>query len=129
DDDPVVGDLLNVVLEDEGYRVVLAQSAEEAWQRVAEQPPCLVLLDLMIPRVDGFAIGDSLRAAAETASIPLVVLSASRRMQCQDDIKRLAPLDYLDKPFDDKPFDLNVLGERVRGWLERAPTGPVEVAG
>ncbi|MGH7645988.1 MAG: response regulator, partial [Gemmatimonadales bacterium] len=76
DDDPVVRDLLRRLLEGEGYRVVEADNGRAALERLREVLPGVILLDLMMPEMDGFELLDAMRREAGGASIPVVVLTA-----------------------------------------------------
>lgn len=114
DDDPVIQKLLQVNFEMEGYQVVLAGDGVEALEKVAEAPPDLIVLDVMMPRMDGLEAAERLKADAATASIPVIILSA----KAQDtDVKagRATGADeYMTKPFD--PLELL---DRVAALLER----------
>jgi len=114
DDDPVIQKLLQVNFEMEGYQVVLAGDGVEALEKAAEVHPDLILLDVMMPRMDGLEAAGRLKADAATASIPIIILSA----KAQDaDVKagRATGADeYMTKPFD--PLELL---ERVAALLER----------
>jgi DNA-binding response OmpR family regulator len=114
DDDPVIQKLLQVNFEMEGYQVVLAGDGMEALEKAAEVHPDLILLDVMMPRMDGLEAAGRLKADAATASIPIIILSA----KAQDaDVKarRASGADeYMTKPFD--PLELL---ERVGALLER----------
>ena len=104
DDDPVIQRLLEVNLEMEGYVVELAGDGEEALQRAREFRPDVILLDVMMPKMDGWAVCRALRADDQFADTPIVFLSA----RAQDsDVERGTEIGadaYITKPFD--PIDL-----------------------
>lgn len=104
DDDPVIQRLLQVNLEMEGYEVELASDGEEAVEKVRSFGPDLVLLDVMMPKKDGWQVCQEIKADPDTQDIPVVFLSA----RAQDsDIQKGADLGveaYVTKPFD--PIDL-----------------------
>ncbi|MDP8942858.1 MAG: response regulator [Actinomycetota bacterium] len=75
DDDRSIREVVGAVLERGGYRVVSAASGEEAVERAIEHRPAAILLDLLMPGMDGCATAAALRARPETADIPLVILS------------------------------------------------------
>jgi len=77
DDEPEVRSLLGRTLEKEGCRIREATSGQQALDRIAEAIPGLVLLDLMMPVMSGFELLDRLRARAEWAEIPVVVVTAA----------------------------------------------------
>jgi CheY-like chemotaxis protein len=76
EDDASTREMLRRTLEREGCRVVEAANGREALDRVAEARPALILLDLMMPEVDGFVFVDELRSRADGREIPIVVLTA-----------------------------------------------------
>lgn len=104
DDDPVIQRLLQVNLEMEGYEVELASDGEEALEKVRSFGPDLVLLDVMMPKKDGWQVCQEIKADPDTQDIPVVFLSA----RAQDsDVQKGADLGveaYVTKPFD--PIDL-----------------------
>ncbi len=78
DDDRDIRDVLTDALEAEGYRVVTAADGQEAldWLRTGGARPCIILLDLMMPKMDGIQFRTEVLNDAELACIPVVVLSA-----------------------------------------------------
>ena len=121
DDDPKIVRLVRTYLEREGFRVVEAADGRSALAAVALEAPALVVLDLMLPEVDGLAV---IRAVRRTAPTPIIVLSA--RGATADRIAGLAEGadDYLPKPF--SPAELVLRVRRVLERTERggAKTGP-----
>ncbi|MDQ4057966.1 MAG: response regulator [Actinomycetota bacterium] len=113
DDDPVILRLLQVNLELEGYEVLLAHDGEEAFKQASDQVPDLVILDIMMPRMDGYQAVEALKGNHATAGIPVVFLSAKAQ---QSDIDRgldHGVSDYLTKPFD--PGELLEVVQRLIG--------------
>lgn len=104
DDDPVIQRLLQVNLEMEGFEVALASDGEEALEKVRSFHPDVVLLDVMMPKKDGWQVCAEMKSNADLEHIPVVFLSA----RAQDaDIQKGADLGvaaYVTKPFD--PIDL-----------------------
>jgi CheY-like chemotaxis protein len=100
DDDPVILRLLQVNLELEGYEVLLAHDGEEAYDVATKEAPALVILDIMMPRMDGYQTVEALKADEKTASIPVVFLSAKAQQSDIDRGMRHGVADYLTKPFD-----------------------------
>ena len=78
DDDPHVVDLVRQFLEGEPYEVAAAADGEEALAAIARQPPDIILLDLHMPDVDGFAVIEQLQQNARGRAIPIIVLTAKR---------------------------------------------------
>lgn len=104
DDDHVIRGLLEVNLEMEGYDVVTASDGQDALDKVRQEPPDLILLDVMMPNLNGWQVAEALQADEATRHIPIVFLSA-RAMEA--DVQRgkgLGAASYVTKPFD--PIDL-----------------------
>jgi two-component system, OmpR family, response regulator MprA len=74
DDDPHITELLRRIFVFEGYSVAIAQAGNEALSRVLEHPPDLIVLDLMLPGVDGLEVARRLRAAGDM--VPVLMLTA-----------------------------------------------------
>jgi ammonium transporter, Amt family len=87
DDDPAARDLARRLLEREGWQVSEAPDGRLALDRVAERAPDLILLDLMMPEMDGFEFIEALRARPEWRGIPVVVVTAKELSQ--EDRRRL----------------------------------------
>ncbi len=111
DDDPTIQRLLQVNLEMEGYDVVLAGDGEEALAVARAEHPDLILLDVMMPKKDGWQVCRELREDPDLAHVPVIFLSA----RAQDaDVVRGASLganEYVTKPFD--PMELLDLVARL----------------
>jgi two-component system response regulator MprA len=74
DDDPRITDLLRRVLAYEGYSVAIAASGNEALNRTLERPPDLIVLDIMLPELNGLEVARRLRAAGD--NVPILMLTA-----------------------------------------------------
>lgn len=111
DDDHVIRGLLEVNLEMEGYEVVTAVDGQDALEKVKALPPDLIILDVMMPNVNGWQVAERLKADDATCDIPIIFLSA-RAMEA--DVRKGADLgveSYVTKPFD--PIDLMALVQRL----------------
>lgn len=99
EDDPRIGRLLRHTLEAEGFTAVVAPTGEEGINYALREVPQLLILDIMLPGMDGFQVVEHLRAHAKTAHIPVVMLSA--RHDTADKVRAFASEvnDYLTKPF------------------------------
>ena len=104
DDDPVILRLLQVNLELEGFDVLLGHNGEEAVEIARDQHPDLIILDIMMPRMDGYQACEKLKSLDETRDIPIVFLSAKAQQSDIEKGKAFGVADYLTKPFD--PNDL-----------------------
>ena len=99
DDDPDIRELLFTALEDEGFEVVPAGNGQEALSIIKTFRPDVIVLDLMMPVMDGWQFANELRARDEgDEEIPIVLLSAARDLKTH--AKALAAADIIEKPFD-----------------------------
>ena len=113
DDDPVILRLLQVNLELEGYDVLLAHDGQEAVEVATEHHPGLVILDIMMPRMDGYQACQALKQAPGTSDIPVVFLSAKAQQSDIEKGKEYGVDEYLTKPFD--PTELLDVVQRLLG--------------
>jgi two-component system phosphate regulon response regulator PhoB len=121
EDEDALATLLDYNLMKEGFRVERAADGEEALLRVAEEPPDLVVLDWMLPKVSGVEVCRQLRAGAETRRTPVLMLTA--RGEEADKVRGL------DTGADDyvvKPFAMSELVARIRALLRRTRPELVE---
>lgn len=111
DDDPDILEALSEILEAEGFEIRRARNGKEALDRLEPEPPNLILLDLMMPVMDGWEFAQRMRQKPpEVARIPLIVLSADRNVGSKaSDIGAVGHLA--------KPFELNDLLDMVRRSL------------
>jgi two-component system alkaline phosphatase synthesis response regulator PhoP len=110
DDEPAVRALVHVTLEGEEYEILEAADGLEALEVARDESPSLVLLDIMMPRLDGLEVCRQLKSDPDTSDIVVVMLTA----QAQDRDQGLAAGadDYFTKPF--SPLALLNMVERVR---------------
>ena len=104
DDDQELVRLVSLELRDNGYEVLTAGSGEDAVQRVYDEHPDLVILDYQMPKGDGIYVMAKLRAALETFTIPVIMLTAYDSKDIRGQAFRLSASFFLSKPF--KPADL-----------------------
>jgi len=100
DDDPVIQRLLRVNFEMEGYEVLVAVDAVDGLERARAEHPDIVVLDIMMPRMSGLDVAKSLKADPDTASIPVLLLSAKAQEADLVAGDESGADDYLTKPFD-----------------------------
>ncbi len=112
DDEPQVRKLLETLLQHEGYLTLSACSGEEALQLVAQQTPDLILLDIMMPGMDGYEVATQLKGNPATANIPIIMLSA-----LSDISARVSGLETGAEEFLSKPVEHLELWLRVRNLL------------
>ena len=112
EDDPSVRMTIEFVLTDEGFEVLLAEDGEEALKMAFEAKPDIILLDQMMPKMDGKEVLAALLADPATAKIPVVVLSG---------MARGAPTDWPGAHFVGKPFSPDALITRIREVLGPKP--------
>src|SRR5881409_3111279 len=115
DDDPDVARFVEVNLRSAGYDVTVASNGEEGLEKAIELRPDLVLLDVMMPKLDGFEVAQRLRRDPRTSSSSIIMLTA--KALSSDKVLGLSSGadDYIIKPFD--PVELLA---RVKGTLRRA---------
>ena len=113
DDDPVILKLLQVNFEMEGFNVSTANDGVEGLEKARAERPDIVLLDIMMPRMDGLQVTKALKGDPETKDIPIILLSAKAQASDIQAGKDIGADDYLTKPFD--PLELL---ERVNELLE-----------
>src|SRR5437588_916624 len=120
DDDPQLLRLMSRNLQLEGYEVLAASDGQQALEQIEQQSPDLVLLDVMMPKLDGFAVCQRVR---EFSAVPIIIVTA--RGQDQDKVRGLdlGADDYLTKP-----FSVDELLARVRAVLRRAQFTATEQA-
>ncbi|MGH2807674.1 MAG: response regulator transcription factor [Actinomycetota bacterium] len=100
DDDPAILRVLQVNLEVEGYTTLLAHHGEEALEVAEKEKPDLIILDIMMPRLDGYQTCERLKADESLKDIPVVFLSAKAQQSDIEKGKTYGVADYLTKPFD-----------------------------
>jgi DNA-binding response OmpR family regulator len=120
DDEESVQKVLTYPLEREGYRVVQARDGEEALELYRAEPVDLVVLDLMLPRLDGLAVCRSLREARST--VPIIMLTARG-----DEGDKVLGLELGADDYITKPFSIREFMSRVRALLRRAQLPPQTV--
>jgi DNA-binding response OmpR family regulator len=112
DDEDSVQKLLTYPLERDGFRVIQARDGEEALRRFEAEHVDLVVLDLMLPRIDGLEVCKRLRA---TSSVPIIMLTAR-----DDELDKVLGLELGADDYITKPFSIREFRSRVRALLRRA---------
>ena len=119
EDEPDIRELVVHHLKREGYQVSAASSGEEALRQVQAAPPDLVILDLMMPAMNGLEVCRRLRQDPVTASLPIVMLTAKG-----DEVDRVLGLEIGADDYIVKPFSPKELLARVRALLRRSRPAP-----
>lgn len=115
EDDDDIREALEALLEEHGYAVDTASNGEQAFAMVEEDPPSLVISDVMMPGIDGFQLVEKLRERPASADIPIILLSALREPDT-----RIAGLDLGADDYISKPTRPDELLARVRVHLRHA---------
>jgi len=126
EDEPAIGEILDYNLAKAGFRTEIERRGDTALERIRKTPPDLILLDLMLPGLDGLELARILRRDATTANLPIVMLTAKG-----EEIDRIVGLelgadDYIAKPFSPREVVLRV--KAVLRRREGAPEAPEVLA-
>ena len=99
DDEAYILNILDFSLDSEGFSVVTAANGEEALRKAADERPDLVILDVMMPKIDGFEVCRALKAKKETQTIPVILLTAKDRDADRQKANEVGADLYMTKPF------------------------------
>jgi len=105
DDEPVVATLLKNRVESRGFKVETASEGISALEKAKVWRPDLILLDIVMPNMDGFEVCRRLKAAKETAHIPVVLFTASQEVKLEELARKAGAARLIKKPFVDKVFE------------------------
>ena len=120
DDDPNIRQLVNLYLVKEGFEVEMAERGDEALKRFQAAPPDLMLLDVMLPGMDGWQV---LREARKTSNAPIIMLTAK-----DETFDKVLGLELGADDYIAKPFDMKEMVARIKAVLRRyqSPAEPAE---
>jgi DNA-binding response OmpR family regulator len=118
EDDPDIAELMARYLDKAGFNTERTASGRDALHAVGARPPELIVLDLMLPHVDGLEVCRLLRANEKTAAIPIIMVTARA-----DESERIVGLELGADDYFAKPISPNELMARVRALLRRAQRG------
>jgi CheY-like chemotaxis protein len=118
DDDPVFVETTKAVLESKDYQVITALDGDEGLQKVRDEKPDLILLDVIMPTQDGFHVCEQIKKNPQLADIPVVILTSFAKKRGETNIPVSAGLEleaegYLDKPVSPEEL-LNYVGKMLR---------------
>ena len=119
EDDRDIAELVERYLQKAGFSTEVLSSGRDALKALAERPPDLLILDLMLPQVDGLEICRVARGNSRTAAIPIIMLTARA-----DESERIVGLEIGADDYIAKPFSPNELVARVRALLRRTQRQP-----
>jgi DNA-binding response OmpR family regulator len=120
DDEPAIVDMLAYNLRRANYQVIIARDGEEALAKAAQEQPDLIILDLMLPRLDGLEVCRALRRERD---VPIIMLTAR-----DAEVDRVVGLELGADDYVVKPFSVRELMARVKSVLRRAAPRPDETA-
>jgi two-component system alkaline phosphatase synthesis response regulator PhoP len=127
EDDPATLRLIDYTLRHEGYQVLTASNGLEGMRKALNEKPALIILDVMLPGMDGFEICHRLRSEPATAPLPILMFSAKAQEIDKNTGLKVGADDYLSKP-----ADPSEIVSRVRGLLaqnKRASPAQEKVSG
>ena len=114
DDDYAINELVKINLELQGFNVFQAFNGTEGFALAKQELPSVIVLDVMMPEVDGFTVAQRIRQCSETSEIPIIMLTALSQLENKVNGFNLGVDDYLTKP-----FEIEELLVRVRALLKR----------
>lgn len=123
DDDKAINELIKVNLELHGYDVIQAYNGIEGFALAKQEYPELVILDVMMPEVDGYTVAQRIRQCSEIADTPIIMLTALSELDNKVSGFNIGVDDYLTKP-----FEIEELLVRVRALLKRSNKIPKSLA-
>ncbi|NYS61340.1 response regulator transcription factor [Vreelandella salicampi] len=115
DDEPNIVLSLEFLMEQAGFQVTTAEDGEQALESVKNAQPDLILLDISLPGISGFDVLEQLRGQPDTASLPIIMLTAHGREVEREKGMALGADDYITKP-----FSTQTLVEKVKALLNGA---------
>jgi len=127
EDDSDIVEIIQYNFEREGYRVITASNGEKGLETAISKKPSLIILDLMLPGLDGIEVCKRLRTNAETRSIPIVMLTAKGE---ESDIilgLGVGADDYVTKPFSPKELPARITAVLRRGDLKQDSPAPSRI--
>ena len=115
EDEEAIQSVVKAFLEDEGYNIVLASDGSEGMEKFHEHRPDLILLDLMLPKMNGFSVCEAIRKESQ---VPIIMLTA-----LDDDASQMKGFDALADDYITKPFSMPIVMKHIEAVLRRAEQG------
>lgn len=119
DDDKAINELIKINLELQGYKIVQAYNGTEGFALAKQEYPELIVLDVMMPEVDGYTVAQRIRQSEEISDTPIIMLTALSELNNKVNGFNIGVDDYLTKP-----FEVEELIVRVRALLKRTKKIP-----
>jgi DNA-binding response OmpR family regulator len=119
DDEPDMVEMLKLILESASYEVIAAYDGQEGVEKARAERPDAIILDLMMPKKDGFQACKELKGEPATAGIPVLVLTAISEKLSHTRYAKSMGLELEAEDYIDKPVDANILLERLAKLLRR----------
>ena len=114
DDEPELIKAVEIRLKSTGYEVVVAYDGRTGIDKAIEIKPDLILLDLIMPIMDGYVVANELKDNPETKHIPIIILTASQREDLKSRCRELGVASFIMKPFETSDL-LNMVNKILRG--------------
>lgn len=112
EDEPAISKLLRVILENDGHEILVADDGSRGLATAVRRSPDAIILDVMMPFMDGFAVLEALREDERTATIPVMMLSAIQKEAVEERCYRMGAQTFVRKPFDPEML-LGILQEML----------------
>lgn len=126
DDEDMTRKLLRLMLERDGYAIVEAEDGVRALEEIAKQQPDIVILDVMMPNMDGFTLCQMVRSQPQTADLPIIMLSARSQLEAVRAGIQAGANRYMTKPIS-KPELVQMIEELLSGEPANSDVDPYMV--
>ena len=118
EDDPDISNMLRIYFQSQGYEVTVAQRGEDAMTMCRQQLPHIIVLDIMLPDMDGYDVCRELRSTLRTSHIPIIFLTQKDERSDKIHGLELGADDYITKPFDLEELKLRVKNAMARATIQ-----------
>ncbi len=109
DDDAFVRQIIRAKLSSKGLKVIEAVNGPDALKKAETEKPCLIVLDIMMPGMNGFDVCERLRANPQTVNVPILFLTSRGDQEDRERAMRLGALDFFTKPFSPQKLSEKIL--------------------
>jgi DNA-binding response OmpR family regulator len=109
DDDAFVRQIIRAKLSSKGLEVIEAANGQDALKKAETEKPCLIVLDIMMPGMNGFDVCERLRANPQTVNVPILFLTSRGDQEDRERAMRLGALDFFMKPFSPQKLSEKIL--------------------